>query len=147
MNQTSERQSPGGSAALWWNFTSRWVLVKVPSASPTWAEGKKKTSVLISPGTSSPRSTSGLVRQKAAVSVSRLSLTTSQSSFASAVRWKIAFWPPTAGFWPIANMPRTRPSAMAIIIGMWEWSPWMRGCQPKPKSFSSVAASPHMLLR
>ena len=123
----SERASPGGSTALWWNLIRRWVLVKVPSISATWAEGKKKTSVWMSSVRIEPSTTSGALYQKAAVSVSKLSLTTSQSSLPSAARWKRAFWPPTAGFCPMANMPRTRPSLMAIIIGMWEWSPEMRG--------------------
>jgi hypothetical protein len=36
---------------------------------------------------------------------------------------------------------------MAIIIGMCEWSPEMRGCQAKPQSFSLVAASPYIDFR
>jgi len=30
---------------------------------------------------------------------------------------------------------------------MWEWSPSIRGCQAKPKSFSAVAASPYIDFR
>ena len=53
----------------------------------------------------SPLFTSGLSVQNVAVSVSYRSLTTSQSSLARACRWNDAFWPPTAGFWPIAMKP------------------------------------------
>jgi hypothetical protein len=42
---------------------SRWVLVKVPSVSATWAEGKKKTSVLMSATFTSPLLISGAVFQ------------------------------------------------------------------------------------
>ena len=65
----SERQSPGGSAAFSCHWISRWVLVNVPSVSATCAEGKKKTSVWMSSGLTSPLSTSGAFYQKAAVSV------------------------------------------------------------------------------
>jgi hypothetical protein len=50
MNQSSLRQSPGGSTALWWNCNSRCVLVYVPSFSVCVAAGKKKTSVAIADG-------------------------------------------------------------------------------------------------
>ena len=105
------------------------MLVNVPSISATCAEGSRKTSVLMSSGRTSPFSTSGALYQKAAVSVSKLSLTTSQSSFASAARWSRPL-SEVAGFWPIANMPRTLPSAMFTIIAMCEWSPAIFGCQP-----------------
>ena len=67
-----------------------------------------------------------------AVSVSYRSRTTIQSSFASACRWKPAFWPPTAGFWPIAMKPLILPSAIATNIGRCEWSPTFWGSQSKP---------------
>jgi hypothetical protein len=55
-------------------------LVNEPSISATWAEGKRKISVGICSGLTSPLLTSGAAYQKLAVSVSKLSLTTSHSS-------------------------------------------------------------------
>ena len=43
-----------------------------------------------------------------------------------------AFWPSTAGFWPIAMNPWILPWDMATNIGRCEWSPTLRGSQPKP---------------
>ena len=91
--------------------------------------------------------TSGLSFQKLAVSVSYRSRTTSQSSFASACRWNEAFWPPTAGFWPIAKKPLILPSDIATNIGMCEWSPMIFGAASRSRSRSSVvAASPNQAL-
>ena len=104
------------------------MLVKVPSISATWAEGKKKTSVWMSSVRIEPSATSGALYQKAAVSVSKLSLTTSQSSLRQrrALEARVlADRRPGSGPW--RTCPCTRPSAMATIIGMWEWSPEMRG--------------------
>ena len=70
MNQRLLRASSGGSAAFSWYWSRRWVLVKEPSISGTMAEGRKKTSVLMSAVFSSPDAISGELRQKAAVSVS-----------------------------------------------------------------------------
>ena len=54
---------------------------------------------------SSPERTSGASRQNVAVSISARSRTTSHLSLASARRWSPACCEPTAGFWPITNMP------------------------------------------
>ena len=48
MNHSSERQSPGGSTALWCHCSSRCVLVKLPSFSVCAAAGRKNTSVPMS---------------------------------------------------------------------------------------------------
>jgi len=82
---------------------------------------------LIPEALSSPDRISGELRQKAAVSVSKKSRTTIQSSFARALRWKRAFCPPTAGFCPINRNPLIFPAAMSMNIGMWEWSPVILG--------------------
>ncbi len=124
---TSERASSGGSAALSCHCTRRIVFVYVPSISGTAAAGKKKTSVLMSSVFSVPFCTSGEFFQKVAVSVRKRSLTTSHSSFARASRCMPAFWPPTAGFWPIAKKPLMLPLYMSTNIGMCEWSPLLRG--------------------
>src|SRR5581483_8184086 len=50
VNHMSERQSPGGLAALKCHCSIRNVLVNEPSYSATCADGKKKTSVLMSCG-------------------------------------------------------------------------------------------------
>ena len=119
MNQTSVRQSPGASAALWWNCSMRCVLVKVPSVSATWADGKKKISVLMSAGLISPRLISGAFFQNVALSCSQLSLTTSHSSLRIPARSSRAL-SEVAGFWPISSMPFTLPSFIATNIGRWE---------------------------
>ncbi len=64
MKWSSLRQSPLGSTAAWCHWSRRWVLVKLPSFSVWAAQGKKKTSVLMSSGRTSPRSISGASRQK-----------------------------------------------------------------------------------
>src|SRR2546427_12395785 len=69
----------------------RCVLVKLPSISATWAEGKKKTSVLMSWVLTSPLLTSGAFRQKVALSCTQLSLTTSHSSLRRPARSRRAF--------------------------------------------------------
>jgi hypothetical protein len=71
--------------------------------------------------------TSGLSFQKLAVSVSYRSRTTSHFSFANARRWNEAFWPPTAGFWPMAKKPSMLPFDISTNIGMWLWSPTVFG--------------------
>src|SRR4029453_5137392 len=142
----SERQSPGGSAAFQWNWSMRCVLVNVPSYSAICEDGRKNTSVWMSCGLTFPLLTSGAFFQKVAVSVSQLSFTTSHWSLPRPLRSRLA-WSDVAGFWPMQYMPLTRPSAMAANIAMCEWSPRIRGCQPKPKSFSGVAAAPYMDLR
>src|SRR6267142_2684586 len=60
----------------------RCVLVNEPSYSATCADGKKKTSVLMSAGLTLPLFTSGADCQNVALSVTQLSLTTSHSSLA-----------------------------------------------------------------
>src|SRR5882724_12942508 len=124
----------------------RWVLVKLPSYSATWAAGKKKTSVWTSALFRWPLAISGLFCQKVAVSVSQLSLTTSHSSLASPLRSTLAL-SEVAGFWPTQSIPFTRPSFIATNIGRCEWSPMILGCQSYPKSLPVVAAAPYMDLR
>src|SRR2546430_4025730 len=106
----------------------RCVFVKLPSYSAICVDGKKKTSVWLSSILTSPRFTSGPRYQCVAVSVSQLSLTTSQLSCRNAPR--VA--PPlseVAGFWPTHTIPLTLPSAMAANEAMCEWSPRIFGCQ------------------
>ena len=86
MNHSSERQSPGGSTALWCHWSSRWVFVNVPSFSVCAAAGSRNTSVAMSCVRSSPVSISGASRQNDALSISWRSRTTSQSSCAIASR-------------------------------------------------------------
>ena len=86
MNHSSERQSPGGSTACSRHCSRRWVLVKVPFFSTWVAAGRKKTSVAMSAGATSPVSISGASCQKAAVSISTRSRTTSQSRLRRAAR-------------------------------------------------------------
>jgi len=106
----------------------RCVLVNEPSYSATCADGKKKTSVLMSAGLTLPLFTSGAACQKVALSVTQLSLTTSHSSLAMPRRSSSAL-SDVAGFWPMQSMPFTRPSFMATNIGRCEWSPRILGCQ------------------
>ena len=105
----------------------RCVLVNEPSYSATCADGKKKTSVLMSPSFTVPLLTSGAVFQNVAVSVTQLSLTTSHSSFPRPRRSTSALIE-VAGFCPMQSMPFTRPSFMATNIGRCEWSPMILGC-------------------
>ena len=106
----------------------RCVLVNEPSYSATCADGKKKTSVLMSAGLTLPLFTSGADCQKVALSVTQLSLTTSHSSLAMPRRSSSAL-SDVAGFCPMQSMPFTRPSFMATNIGRCEWSPRILGCQ------------------
>ncbi len=106
----------------------RCVLVKLPSYSAIWVEGKKKISVLMSAMFTSPFFTSGARYQWVAVSVSQLSFTTSQSSWRSARRVAVPF-SDVAGFCPTTTMPLILPSAIAAKQAMWEWSPRIFGCQ------------------
>src|SRR5882762_10633184 len=90
----------------------RCVLVKLPSYSAICVEGKKKISVLMSAIFTSPLFTSGPRYQCVAVSVSQLSLTTSQSSWRIASRVAVPL-SEVAGFWPTQHIPFTLPSTMA----------------------------------
>jgi hypothetical protein len=92
---------------------------EVPSVSATWADGRKKISVLMSATLTSPLLTSGAFFQKVALSCSQLSLTTSHSSLRIAARSSFAL-SEVAGFWPTSSMPFTRPSFMATNIGRCE---------------------------
>jgi hypothetical protein len=97
---------------------------------------------------SSPRCTSGESSQNDAVSVSTMSRTTSHLRLVIARRSNREFGAPTAGFWPITNKPSSvlEPSAMSSQYPKCEWSPLIRGSQPKPKSFAADAASPYHAL-
>ena len=127
MNHSSERASPAGSTALWCHWSSRCVLVKLPSFSVCAAAGRKNTSVPMASVRSSPVSISGASYQNDAVSVSLKSRTTSQSRFAIASRCSFPFADPTAGFSPITKKPFTLPSRMPRIDWYVEWSPEIRG--------------------
>src|SRR5439155_1670995 len=105
-NQMSVRQSPGALAAMECHCSMRWVLVKLPSYSAIWVEGKKKISVLMSAVFTSPLFTSGARYQYVAVSVSQLSFTTSQSSCRSARRVAVPL-SDVAGFCPTQHIPFT----------------------------------------
>ncbi len=100
VNQRSERQSSGGSIALWCHCSRRWVLVKVPSFSVWAAAGRRKTSVPMFSVTSSPDSISGPSFHQLALSISWKSRTTSHSRLAIASRCSREFAEPTAGFSP-----------------------------------------------
>ncbi len=76
------------------------MFVNEPSFSVCVAAGRKKISVGISSGFSSPDSTSGLSYQNDADSISTTSRTTSQSSLARPSRCAFPFACPTAGFSP-----------------------------------------------
>ncbi len=69
-NHSSERQSAGGSTALWCHCKSRCVFVKLPSFSVCAAAGSKNTSVAMSSVRSSPVSISGASFQNDALSIS-----------------------------------------------------------------------------
>ena len=92
------------------------MLVKLPSFSVCAAAGMKNTSVPMSSVRTSPESISGESCQKAAVSISWKSRTTSQSSFDSAIRWSFVLADPTVGFWPTAKNPFTPPSSIFSIV-------------------------------
>ena len=89
------------------------MLVNEPSFSPCPAAGSRKTSVAISWGCSSPRSTSGESSQNDAVSISTMSRTTSHFNFESALRCSLPFGAPTAGFCPRTNKPSILPSCIS----------------------------------
>ena len=103
MKCSSLRASPGGGMARWCHWSIRWVWVKEPSFSVCAAAGNMKTSVRMSSGRTSPRSISGAVRQKSAVSIIEKSRTTSQSSSRRPRRCTAPFIEPTAGFSPITK--------------------------------------------
>ncbi len=88
-----------------------------PFFSDATAAGIRKISVLICCGRTLPSRTSGASCQKAAVSISWMSRTTSQSRFARPARPSTAFCPPTAGFWPMQNSPFMVPSFIIISMG------------------------------
>ena len=116
MKCSSERQSSGGSTALWCHCSSRWVLVKLPSFSAWEAAGRKNTSVPMSCGRSSPVSISGPSYQNEAVSISWRSRTTSHLSLDIARRWSLELADPTAGFSPTTKKPGTFPSSIRSIV-------------------------------
>ncbi len=97
----------------------------------------------ISSGFSSPDLTSGLSRQKVAVSISARSRTTTHLIFASARRCRPACCEPTAGFWPITKKPSRPPSSARIIVAKCEWLAVIFGSRGKPKSLSAFAFSPN----
>jgi hypothetical protein len=76
------------------------VFVNEPSFSRCELAGRKKTSVPIVSGDTSPDSTSGLSYQNDALSISTRSRTTSQSSRPSASRCALPLAEPIAGFSP-----------------------------------------------
>ena len=78
----------------------RWVWVKEPAFSTCVAAGRKKTSVAMSPVTSSPVAISGPSFQNVADSIIWRSRTTSQSRLAIPSRCILPLEEPTAGFSP-----------------------------------------------
>ena len=116
MNDRSLRASPGGSSALACHWSSRWVLVKLPSFSTCEAAGRKNTSVGIFAVTSSPVAISGPFFQNVALSIRVRSLTTSQSRLARASRWSRPPAEPTAGFSPSRKYPLTFLSIMSSTV-------------------------------
>jgi hypothetical protein len=108
MNQLSLRASPGGSTAFSCHCSSRMVLVKVPSFSADAAAGMRITSVPMVEG-----SAPGAFDQKLAVSVSKRSRTTIQSSLFSASRTSVELAFPAAGFWPSTRYPFSLPESMS----------------------------------
>ena len=112
-NCASVWTSPGGFTDFSCHWMSRMVLVSVPSFSAAGAAGMKNTSVLTS---------LGLVPgafHTSAVSVLKMSTTTSQSSFCMAARASLAFGPPTAGFWPSQKKPLILPLYMSTNVCWW----------------------------
>ena len=112
-NSASEVTSPGGLTAFSCHWISRMVLVSDPSFSAAGAAGRKNTSVLISfaviPG----------AFQNSAVSVRKMSFTTSHSSLPSAARASLALGPPTAGFCPSDRKPLMMPLYMSTNMCWW----------------------------
>ena len=112
-NSASEVTSPGGVTAFSCHWISRIVLVSEPSFSAAGAAGMKNTSVFTSfgfvPG----------AFQTSAVSVMKMSFTTSQSRRVIASRASLAFGPPTAGFWPRARKPLIIPLYMSTNMCWW----------------------------
>jgi hypothetical protein len=94
------------------------VLVKVPSFSADAAAGMRITSVPTVDG-----SAPGAFDQKLAVSVSKRSRTTIQSSFFSASRTSAELVFPAAGFWPSSRYPLTFPASMSAKAACSVWSP------------------------
>src|SRR6266511_6496040 len=127
MNHRSLRQSPGGSTAFQCHCTSRWVFVNDPSFSVCAAAGKKKTSVAMSSGRTSPRRISGASFQNSAVSFGVKSRITSHCSSRRSSRYNAPCTDPTLGFCPSTKYPVRLPSAMSATVVMWEWSPEVRG--------------------
>jgi hypothetical protein len=88
----------------------------VPLQQVCAAAGRKNTSVPMSCGRCSPLSVCGVSYQNAAVSISFVSRTTSQSRLASALRCSPEFADPTTGFWPMTMKPFVSPSSMRWTI-------------------------------
>ena len=94
---------PWGFDRAWCHCSRRCVFVNVPSFSVCAAHGKKKTSVAMSSGRTSPRSISGACRQNSAVSVGAKSRTTTHSAPRSPLRCSAPCMDPTVGFSPITK--------------------------------------------
>ena len=112
--QRSVFASPGGSIAGFRHCIQRQLFVTLPSFSIEDAAGSRNTSVFICTGLLPGRF------QKEAVSVSHMSVTTSQSSFSRALRVASLPGPLTAGFMPHASSPLIFPSSMDLKSGIHE---------------------------
>ena len=94
---------PGGSQALCFHWAQRDEFEKEPSFSAKIAAGRRKTSVWLG---------SIVTFQKSAVSVSKASAMTHQSSFASAAIIFSVFGPFATGFMPKSMKPLIFPAYM-----------------------------------
>ena len=104
------------------------MLVKEPSFSAASAAGRRKTSVLMSCG----RTLAAAHLRRVVPEGGRLDLEEVAHDQPVEVRRApaapgTAFWPPTAGFWPMQNRPLITPSRIISIIAWNEWSPAIFG--------------------
>ena len=128
VNQVSERQSPGGSAAFSWHWSSRWVLVKVPSISAIVGGGEEEDLGLDVLGLDLAALHLGrLVPEGGGLGLEDV-LDHQPLELAQRLALQAAV-ERGGGVLADQSMPFTLPSAIWIIIGMWEWSPVIFGCQ------------------
>ena len=114
MNHSSERQSPGGSTALWCHCSRRCVLVKVPSFSVCAAAGRKKTSVRDVLGAQlAGLDLRAVVPERGGLDLLEVAHDQPVELAPAPCRWSRAFAEPTAGFSPSTKKPFTSPSRMS----------------------------------
>ena len=102
---------PGGFTAAWRHCTMPPEFEMVPFFSMKNAAGRRMTSVEIDFGSTPGRF------QKAAVSVSQISWTTSVSSFAIPSNVSVRLGTVTAGFWPTIQSSFSFPASASSNIG------------------------------